>query len=353
MARPRKIDQGLPTGVYLKSGRFYAVVKNKWIGLGKDLGVATTKAAELYDSVPVVGTMSHWLDEWVLELARKVAARKLAPRTKSDYEENLVLLKAYFGTMRPLDVETKHVTRYLELGRDNEREVRANREIAAMSSCMGWLVAHGHAGLKLNPCKGAPRNKETKRGRYVSDEEYSKVFELASAPVQALMELIYRTLQRPSDILRWTQKTIINEGGRDLLSFRQGKTDAWVKIEVSASLRKAFDEMAAARTLKSIYLICQQNGRPYVHSGIRGMYWRHVQKSGVKDFRIYDIKAKGATDMYNNGVPLADICALCAHTSEQATEIYIKAHNPRVMKPNERIIVSKTNRITPAQRVEN
>lgn len=353
MARPRKLEQGLPKGIYLKSGTFYAVVRNKWIGLGKDLGVATSKAKELYDGVPAAGTMSHWLDQWILELGKQVAADELAPRTKSDYEKALVTLKAYLGAMQPLAVETKHITKFVEIGRDNGRAVTVNREKAALSSCMSWMVAHGHGGLKFNPCKGAPRNTEKKRGRYISDDEYSAVFTLASAPVRALMELMYRTLQRPSDILLWTHSTIITHDSVEMLSFRQGKTDAWVKIQVSASLRRAFDEMAAARKVKSLYLICRQDGKPYKFAGISGMYRRHVEASGVRDFGIYDIKAKGATDMYNAGVLLADICALCAHANEQTTEIYIKAHNPRVMKPNERIIASKTSSIIPAQAVEN
>jgi len=239
--------------------------------------------------------------------------------------------------MQATEIETPHVTAYIDLGRDADRPVRANREKAALSSCMSWMVARGKGGLKSNPCKGAPRNTEN-----ISDDEYSAVYALASAPVKAWMELVYRTLQRPGDILAWTQNNIVIEGGRELLSFRQGKTRARVKIEVTASLRKAFDQMAAARKEKSLYLICQRGGSPYKFTGIDGMYCRHVATAGLVDFGIYDLKGKGDTDMYNAGTPLATICALCAHASERTTEIYIKARNPQVVKPNEREIVSKT-----------
>ena len=344
MGRPRKNpDQGLPLRVYLKSGSFYYVhADNRWEKLGRDLASATKKAEAYNSGKSLTGTMAHWLDEWLLELALQVKAGQLSTRTQLDYIKACVPLKVFFGHMLPTEIETPHVSAYITLGRDSGRPVRANREKAALSSCMSWMVAWGKAGLKSNPCKGAPRNTEKDRGRYISDDEFSAVYALASAPIKAWMDLVYRTLQRPSDILKWTRNNIVVEGGKELLSFRQGKTQEWVKIEVTASLRRAFDDMAAARKEKSLYLICQRDGSPYKLTGIAGMYRRHVAAAGLVDFGIYDLKGKGATDMYNGGTPLATICALCAHASERTTEIYIKARNPRVVQPNEREIVSKT-----------
>ena len=225
MGRPRKNpEQGLPVRVYLKSGSFYYVHHDgHWERLGKDLASATTKAAAYNSGKSLAGTMAPWLDEWLLELAKKVKAGELAPRTQSDYTKACVPLKAFFGHMLPTEIETPHVTAYVDLGRDAERAVRANREKAALSSCMSWMVARGKGGLKSNPCKGAPRNSETRRERYISDDEYSSVYEVASAPVKAWMELVYRTLQRPADILKWTRNNIVSEGGKGVDLFSLSK----------------------------------------------------------------------------------------------------------------------------------
>lgn len=353
MGRPRKQSgQGLPLRVYMRSGTLYYVhaTDGRWENLGKDLKTATAKAdAYNCDKAPR-GTVGWWLDEFVTYFAGLVKDGDRAGRTLSDYKKNLIPLKAYFGAMDPMDVETPHVTSYVTAGRLAGRKTQSNREKACLSSCFGWMIEHKHAGMERNPCKGAKRNRERARDRYISDDEYARVFADATAPVRAWMELMYRTLQRPADILTWTHAAISVEGGREVLSFRQHKTKTPVKIEVSAKLRAAFDAMAAARMVSSLYLICKQDGGPYKLQGLTGMFRRHVDAAGVIGFGIQDCKGKGATDMLNGGVPLVDISNLCAHKSLRTTEIYIKARNPKIMKSNDRTIsLSKTAEVSPVQ----
>ena len=53
---------------------------------------------------------------------------------------------------------------------------------------------------------------------------------------------------------------------------------------------------------------------------------------------LYDLKAKGATDLYQAETPIEQIQALCGHDSVTTTEVYIKRHLVAVVKPNERKI---------------
>ena len=57
-----------------------------------------------------------------------------------------------------------------------------------------------------------------------------------------------------------------------------------------------------------------------------------------KPFGIYDLKGKGATDMFQPGIPLVYIQALARHEPITTTEIYIKS---RLYKP----VVSNTRNI--------
>lgn len=126
--------------------------------------------------------------------------------------------------MYPKEIEERHVKDYLDIGIDLDRPVRANREKATLSSCMTWMLTHNHGGLKTNVCLNVARNPETPRARYITDDEYNAVFDIASAPVRAIMELIYRTLQRPKDVLSWTRRNISDVNGSSVLSFVQSKT---------------------------------------------------------------------------------------------------------------------------------
>lgn len=263
------------------------------------------------------------------------------PRTLKDYKGNVVLLKDFFGSMQPRAVEAPHVAEYLSIGLAEDRPVQANRDKAALSSCMTWMILQAGSGIKGNICLQVPRNPETPRDRYITDQEYNAVYDVASAPVRAWMELMFRTLQRPADILSWTKANIIEEGGQRILSFRQSKTTARMKILVTDTLQRCFDEMAAARAaqkrpVSSLFLICTREGQPYTQMGISSMARRHIADCGIADFAPYDCKAKGAADMFQAGTPIEEISALCGHDSITTTERYIKRHLVKTIAPNDR-----------------
>ena len=259
----------------------------------------------------------------------------LSPRTRDDYAADIGQIEDVFGKMPPTSIQAKHITEYLKIGRDNDRPVRANREKAALSACLSWMVANTHAELRENVAKLVRRNREEPRKRYVSNDEYKAVYAQAGAAERALMELVYRTLQRPSDVLKWTWSNIDAAG---VLSFTQGKTGAKLRIAVTPGLRSCFDQLAAARTKRSLYLIPREDGRPYTEMGIASMLRRAVVAAGLKDLALYDMKAKGATDMYQEGTAIEVIQSLCGHDQASTTEIYIKQHLQKVVQPNSRVL---------------
>lgn len=341
MGRPRKdAGQGLPERVYLKSGRFYYVHAqgNRWEGLGCDLTIAKQKAAELSKGEPITGTMGKWLLTWHVELDSQVKAGHLSDRTRKDYVKDTKLLTEFFGEMYPKDIQVRHITDYLEIGRDVGRPIRANREKAALSSCMTWMVSHGHGKMPENPCLKSPRNPEKPRDRYITDDEYYKVFDLASAPVRAWMILIYRTLQRPEDVLSWTQNNIVEKNGIRVLEFRQGKTGKQLSIILNKEMEDAISAMKAAREVDGLPLIHAKDGSRYTAMGLSSMFRRHVVAAGIVDYALYDHKSKGATDMYAAGVPIETISTLCAHDSVTTTEIYIKNHTRNPINANAVVI---------------
>lgn len=65
------------------------------------------------------------------------------------------------------------------------------------------------------------------------------------------------------------------------------------------------------------------------------MLTRYIDKAGVKSFGFYDMKGKGATDMWLAGIPLEQIQALCGHGSVKTTEIYVKSRWRGTVEPNQ------------------
>lgn len=95
--------------------------------------------------------------------------------------------------------------------------------------------------VKLNPCLGVKRNKETKRERYVEHDEYRAVWAVAAPQVRGLLDLTYRTLQRPEDIIAWGPANIVQKREPDgsvrrVIRNDQGKTGAIVDIAVTPEI---------------------------------------------------------------------------------------------------------------------
>ncbi|CCD29982.1 putative integrase [Candidatus Glomeribacter gigasporarum BEG34] len=354
MGRKRKTNElGLPERVYAKHGAFYYVHRaGHWERLGTDLAEVKRKANLYNDPHSTFGAMAHYLDAFVVHCEARVKHGEMAPRTYEDYKGNIEPLKDFFGKMVPASIEPKHIAQYLDMGVALNRPVRANREKACLSSCFTWLIRCGEAGVKTNPCSGVRRNREAKRERYVAHEEFAAVYALAVKPVQILMDLIYRTLQRPEDIIRWTRANIVTkcEGSitRHVLRNTQRKTGAIVDIEmtpeIDAILQLAFSDIDSevVTTLHAPF-VHRRDGRPYVYSGLTSMLQRYLVKAGISPFGFYDLKSKGATDMWQAGVPLERIQALCGHESVTTTEIYVKRRWHATITPNQVEMASNKN----------
>jgi len=347
--RKRKTnDLNLPSRVYFKHGQFWYVHRDRrWEPLGADVKEAIRKGKLYNDPDNVYGTMAYYLDAFIVHCEKRIGAKSnaLAPRTYEDYKRNIEPLKIYFGKMTPAAVKPNHVGSYLDLGVELDRPIRANREKACLSACFTWMIRTGDAGITTNPCIGVRRNPETKRDRYVTNAEFHAVRQVAPLSVRSMMDLIYRTLQRPEDIIGWSraniQTKIENGTARKVLRNDQGKTGKIVDIAITPEIDSILHALfGAAGPVVGMTLIHRKNGRQYTYSGLCTMLKRAIKKAGVPMFGFYDLKGKGATDMWQSGQPIELIQLLCGHESSKTTEVYIKQRWVATATPNQVAFVS-------------
>jgi len=353
----RKRKDGDPLGLagtrltFKNSAFYYRHRDGRWERVGTDLKTAKERAALYNDPAGVYGTLGYWLDRFLVECAERVKAGTLAARTLSDYQKNCEPLKAFFGTMLPEHVQPVHVQNYLDIGQKEGRPVRANREKACLSSCLSWLMRNGHTTLQVNPCmqaSGTKGNPESKRERYVTGEEYMAVFNAAGLQVRLLMELTYRTLQRPeSDIILWTPAILARDphSKQRMLDFEQGKTGRRIKIRLSERLEMLILSAAGANPRMDQPLVHNRRGDAYGYSGIMSMLTAAIKRANkvraakglslIPAFGFRDLKGKGATDMWRAGTPIEQIQMLCGHADKGTTEKYIKARWSELAEPNE------------------
>lgn len=374
VGRKRKSHHHLPSRVSLKHGAYYFIHRDgRWEQLAKvgDEATMRSKWAVLYGVKDDFGTVNYWMDHFLVHRAELVKVGKLGQRTYDDNQKESVYLKAYFGQMYAADVLPAHVGGYLDQ-RGKKAWVRANREKALLSAMYTWLMRKADSGIKLNPCRGVKRNTETKRINLVSDADYMAVYQRAATPVKIFMDLLYRTLQRPEDLIVASPmdiKTVDHQGQRvKVLRVEQAKVegrtgkvvDVVITSELEAILTRAANDNPKPKKGQPATAPVVAIDRPFIHTrkgkgftydGLTAMFKRYVAKALEADkeaaqregrpvtfnpFSPYDLKGKGATDMYRNGVPLERIQQLLGHASITTTEIYIKARLPDVAMPNDR-----------------
>jgi integrase len=364
MGRRRKTDDGLEPRVYSNHGAFYYAhpadkargVKARWEHLGFDKEAANRRARAYNTMDAKLGTLVYWLDQWLLDCERRVAAGSLAARTLKDYSHDIGTdekpgpLRIFFAPpMTPYDVTPDVVQDYLDEGAEADRGTRANRERAALSSCFGWLLRKKHCpGLMVNPClraSGVQRNTEGVRQRYVSDADYNDVHAVATRAERLMMALVYRTLQRPeSDIIRWDTSIVKHGPSGRRLEFTQRKTGQRMVIAFSPDLDLLIPPERTGIQFLREPIVRKLDGDFYTYSGLSSMLRRSIEAANesrrarkqpeIESFGFRDIKGKGATDMWLASTPVEQIQALCGHKNKSTTEKYIKARWHEAAQPN-------------------
>ncbi len=113
---------------------------------------------------------------------------ELAAETQKDYRKYSSKIIAVFGKMMPDNIKPEHIRKYMDK-RGVKSRVQANREKSFMSRIFRWGYERGK--VKLNPCQGVKQFKEKARTRYITDEEYIALYDVAPPVVKVAMELAY------------------------------------------------------------------------------------------------------------------------------------------------------------------
>lgn len=331
MGRRRKINFNLPPRMYLKHGAYYYVSReNKWIRLSNDKAMAFAKWAEIEGETPRdptskkprTGSMGALIDKYMVEIAPKKA--------KSTYTGNLIEagnLKAVFEHMLVLEVRPTHIAKYLDI-RGLKAPIRANREISLLSHIFSYAMRWGL--IDRNPCLGVAKHPEKGRDRYISDNEFESVKNLASELISIVMDFAYITAMRKGDILKLKLDQITDEG----IWIKQSKTGSKQLYEWTNGLTDVVNgAKSLKRPIRGLYLFCTRQGQPYSDTGFKAM-WNRVQlkwaESGGERFTFHDIRAKALTDAKRMGL---DAQSLAGHASSAMTEHYIKQRDYKRVIP--------------------
>ena len=252
-----------------------------------------------------------------------------APRTQKDNRAELAMLRKVFGECPVDGIRPKHVYAYMN-ARSKKARVRANREKALLSHLWNKARAWGFTDLP-NPCAGIKGNSEEGRDRYVTEEEFTALWENATEPwMQDDLDLALLTGQRVSDVLKM-KRTDIQDG---YLLVSQGKTKAKLRIRITGDLATVIERaMGRPRAATGLGLVQDDAGQTPNYWRAAKVFQATRKKAGLgKDLQFRDLRAKAGIDTGD----LATAQKLLGHESRAMTEHYVRRHVGAVVDPLKR-----------------
>lgn len=288
MGRSRKKNKHLPRGVYQKHGAFYFVDRaKKWHRLASSYTEALTALARLLSASAPTGRMDH---VFALYEAEELPKKALATQ-KSRLKEFKPLRKA-FGEMTSDDIEPSDVWNYYRARGETEQ---AKHDVRGLSAVLSFALKIG-ARTKPNPCFGLRLAGGGSRDRYVTDEEYLIVRDLASPMIGLAMDLALVAGFRKGDVLALERRHLTDDG----ILIETGKDRKFLLIEWNDELRVTIDAAFRVSPRVRQFVICRRDGKRLTADGFGAMWQRLMSKAMKKGlaerFTFHDLRAKSASD---------------------------------------------------------
>jgi len=324
--------------------------RRKEIPLGRDLNEAKRKWAELEcQPAPVeTGIMRVVFDRYAAEVIPTKALKTQAVNLLE-----LTRLRSVFDTA-PIDAITpQHIAQYRDTRMTRARTLKdgtiiparratvaANRELALFSTIFNKAREWGYTA-KTNPCAGVAKNRETPRRYYADDAVWQAVRNCAAIELQDAMDLAYLSGQRPGDVLRFTQRDIVD----DALTVQQGKTSKRLAIMLTdpdsggrSELGRLIDRIRA-RSVRSLWLLATPEGKQLTNGMLRLRFTAaresaagRAEQSGdlvladrIRQFQFRDARPKAASEM-----ALDHASDLLGHSDKQITKAVYQRVGKRV-----------------------
>ena len=213
---------------------------------------------------------------------------------------------------------------------------RANRVVALLSKMFGLAIKR--RWREDNPAKGIERNQESKRKRYLSNDELARLTEALAAysdqHIADAIRLLLLTGARRGEVLSLTWDQIDFEKGTWTKPGATTKQKTEHVVPLSAPALQLLTKMREAST--STYAFPGRDGTG--HRVDLKKPWPVICKAaGITSLRIHDLRHSYASFLVSAGLSLPVIGALLGHTQPGTTARYAHLHDDPLRKATERV----------------
>jgi integrase len=309
----------LPKYMHLSHGTYFFVKRKGskivWRPLGADFQTALKAHSKLLGGP--TGGMAKLIDR-VMEHIRP----RLKPSTIQQYESVIRVLKRKLADFEPDQVKPRTIAELKVSMIDTPNF--CNRALSVLRVVFNHALEWGL--VESNPVIGIMRHHEHKRSRYLSNAERAAIRAAAGPRLKVIIDLLYLTGQRVSDVLKIRRADLTDVG----IEFQQQKTGtkltvAWTpELKAAVEAAKSLDGNVAAFTL-----LRNRRGKAPDYRSVQEQWTRACEAAGVADSHLHDLRAASITDVTRMGF---DAQALAGHSSAQMTKRYVRLRESPVVR---------------------
>lgn len=268
----------------------------------------------------------------VSELADRFVTEHVAPKTRpGTATAYLGHLRRYIrpalGSLKVAAVKFDDVDRLHRRITDSSGPYAANRTMATLAKMFSLAVRWGYR--TDNPCKGVAANGETKRRRYLKDDELPRLLRaMATYPNQRAVNIVRMLLLTGSRVgevlaMRWEDVDLSAGAWHKRAAATKQKTDH--SVPLSAPARALLAEIAAEQPdgdTKQVFVFPGQNSASGHYSDLY-FIWKDLRDTaGIPDVRLHDLRHSVASVLASSGISLPIIGELLGHATPAMTARY-------------------------------
>jgi integrase len=253
-------------------------------------------------------TLDALLDQWsTLRLAdkRQSYAVEAVRALRHAFEKRLALPAS--------DLDRAAVVRVLDGLTKDGKPAMATRTAAYGRACFQWAIRRG--ALETNPFTNLPLTPVVKRERVLTDEELRSIWQATAAPgpYDAIVRMLMVTGQRREEVTGMTWDEIAPDLSAWTIAASRAKNGVAHLVPLSAQAQAILRATPRRESLDEPEL---------VFPGLRGQFngWSNAKAaldkaSGVKGWRLHDLRRTMATALQSLGVRLEVTEAVLNHVA--------------------------------------
>jgi integrase len=246
---------------------------------------------------------------------------------RNDKSSSKPLLK-YFGESKIDGITKQDIYRYLDWRKNvvNERLKRTvsgstiNREKSFLSEIFKKAIRWGY--VNENPVTGIEGFSESRRERYITDDELLSILSKMEDSHKDMFLAIYHTAQRPGRIynLQWKQ---ISLDERFVLFENTSKNKRVPNVLwINNALLEIILRLKSNRRTLSPYVFYKPSLKPYSEFDALKIWKNACKKAKVEDTIARDLRHKAITDMKRSGFNDAVVGNVAGHSDPRTTKRY-------------------------------